>query len=161
PPETSICAASAAHASRKLAATTAAPKMNRAATGSRCRPTIRTATAGTMNSAVMSAERVRVRRGDRDTAVAGAAGLSIASISSFGRECRSLVLLRLVGRANCFTKLPESVHVSNVVDTQSDVIRCPVFAVQARQFQKFGYADPKLWQTCSCVVVVFYAGFQN
>src|SRR6202007_2538495 len=80
PPETSICAASAAQASTKLAATTAAPKISSAATGSTCRPTIRTTTAGTMNIAVLIAERVNVRRGERDAVAAGAAGLPVASI---------------------------------------------------------------------------------
>jgi hypothetical protein len=39
-----------------------------------------------------------------------------------------LVLLRLAGRANCLTKLPDGVHASNVVDKQSDAVRHPVFA---------------------------------
>ncbi|BBX40821.1 hypothetical protein MSIM_22720 [Mycobacterium simiae] len=86
PPETSICAASAAQASRKLADTTAAPKINSAATGSGCKPMILMTTAGAMKSAVISADRTRVRRGNRlgsdtaDTPAVGAGALSVASI---------------------------------------------------------------------------------
>src|SRR5439155_7787861 len=73
-------AVSAAQASRKLADTTAAPKISRAATGSRRRPTIRMTTAGAMNTAVISAERARVSRRARGVAGTAAAALSTASI---------------------------------------------------------------------------------
>lgn len=88
PPETSIWAVSAAHANRKLAATTAAPKISRAATAPVCMPVIRTATAGATNAPVISPDRVRVRRRQR-AVVATAAGLSMASIVILRRRWRS------------------------------------------------------------------------
>ena len=78
PPETSICAASAAHASRKLTETTAAPKIAIAATGSGCRPASRTTNAGAMNAAVISADRIRVRQRAGGVTDTGAANFSAA-----------------------------------------------------------------------------------
>jgi hypothetical protein len=120
---------------------------------------IRTTTAGTMNIAVISADRTKVRRRARGVLGTAAAGLSMARI----------VILQLVGvsitgdypgslaAANCFPNLPAELRASNVAGGQSGGASDRVFTGHVWRFREFGRADLKLWQTSPGLVVAFWA----
>src|ERR1700740_654492 len=78
--------------------------------------------------------------------------------SSFGRECRSSVVLRLAGRGNCFTKLPDFVYVTHVVDKQGSAARCPVFAGHADNLKSSGTLIRNFGKPACGVVVRFCVG---